>query len=66
MSCTTVSGMFTGTSHHFEGIYLFLCVPNFLFNNYVTLATMCLSPAIKTDEVMHSDQIGVTVILAVM
>ena len=37
----------------------------FLFNSYVTLTTMCLSPTIKTVEVMHSDQIGVTILAVV-
>ena len=40
----------------------------FLFNSYFTLTTMCLSPTIKTVEVimvMHSDQIGVTILAVV-
>ena len=37
----------------------------FLFNSYATLTTMCLSPVIKTVEVMHSDQIGVTILAVV-
>ena len=37
----------------------------FLFNSYATLTTMCLSPAIKTVEVIHSDQIGVTILAVV-
>ena len=45
--------------------YTYITCLTFLINSYVTLTTMCLSQAIKTVEVMHSDQIGVTILAVV-